>query len=141
MSAGTWKLRLGRFTWAGLAAIALAACGPREPATDAERLARGRELVQQMSARLAAANAISVTTTETRDIVRLSGTKDRVAGTGEYIVRRPDRFYTKSIGGRGLESWYNGKVLTIAVHQRQGLRPGADARKHQPHAGRARRAL
>ncbi len=39
----------------GLAMIGLVACGSREPATDAERLARGRELVQQMSARLAAA--------------------------------------------------------------------------------------
>ena len=35
---------------ATLTAFGLVACGPREPATDAERLARGRELVQQMSA-------------------------------------------------------------------------------------------
>ena len=62
---------------AGLATIALVACGPREPATDAERLARGRELVQQMSARLAAATAISVTTTEVRDVVRVSGKKEQ----------------------------------------------------------------
>ena len=37
----------------GLAIVGLIACGSGEPATDAERLARGRELVQQMSARLA----------------------------------------------------------------------------------------
>ena len=33
----------------GLAVLGLVACGSREPTTDAERLARGRELVQQMS--------------------------------------------------------------------------------------------
>ena len=54
----------------GLAVTGLVACGPREPTTDAERLARGRELVQQMSARLAAATEMSVTTTEVRDVVR-----------------------------------------------------------------------
>ena len=56
MTAHTWNAMLSRSALAGLAAISLVACGPREPTTDAERLARGRELVQQMSARLAAAN-------------------------------------------------------------------------------------
>ena len=110
---------LSRSALAGLAAISLivcGACGPREPATDAERLARGRELVQQMSTRLAAAPAVSVTTTEVRDIVRVSGTKESVSQTGVYTVRRPDRFYAKMTGGRGLETWYNGKTLTIAAH-------------------------
>lgn len=99
-----------------LASISLVACGPREPTTDAERLARGRELVQQMSARLAAASAVSVTTTEVRDVVRVSGAKEPVSQTGLYTVRRPDRFYAKMTGGRGLESWYNGKTITIASH-------------------------
>ena len=31
--------------------------------------------------------------------------------------RRPDRFYAKTMARQGLESWYDGKVLTIAVHQ------------------------
>jgi hypothetical protein len=104
---------------AGLAAISLvvcAACGPREPGTEAERLARGRELVEQMSARLAAATAVTATTTEVRDIVRVSGAKESVSQTGVYTVRRPDRFYVKMTGGRGLETWYNGKTLTIAAH-------------------------
>ena len=85
---------------AGLAIITLLACGPREPRTDAERLARGRELVQEMSTRLAAATQVSVTTTEVRDIVRASGAKERVSQTGVYTVRRPDRFYAKMTGGR-----------------------------------------
>ena len=67
--------------------------------------------------------------------------RSTVSETGEYTMRRPDRFHAKMTGGRGLESWYNGKMLTIAAHQRQGLRAGADARDHRPHAGRAGRAL
>lgn len=116
MTALTWNAILSRSALAGLATISLFACGRREPTTDAERLARGRELVQQMSARLAAANAVSVTTSEVRDVVRRSGKKETVSLTGVYTVRRPDRFYTKMTGGPGLESWYNGKTLTIASH-------------------------
>ena len=45
-----------------------------------------------------------------------SGKKERLSLTGVYTMRRPDRFYAKMTGGRGLESWYNGKMLTIAAH-------------------------
>jgi hypothetical protein len=104
-------------TWvASCALIGLAACSSREPATDAERLARGRELVQQMSARLKAAPAIIVNTTEVRDVVRRSGAKKEVSLTAVYTMRRPDRFHVRMTGGGGLESWYNGKTLTIAAH-------------------------
>ena len=103
----------------GLAALGIAACGPAEPGTDAERLARGRELVQQMSDRLAAATEIQVSTTETRDVVRGSGKKEAVSGTGQYTLRRPDRFHARITSGRGLEAWYNGKVLTIAQHEQK----------------------
>jgi hypothetical protein len=116
MTARPCLRRLSRPALAALAALGLAACGTGEPTTDAERLARGRELVQQMSARLAAAGAVSVTTTETRDVVRLSGTRESVAGKGEYTVRRPDRFHSRSGAGHRLESWYNGKILTVAAH-------------------------
>jgi hypothetical protein len=107
---------LSRLALSALAALSVVACGSREPATDAERLARGRELVNQMSTRLAAVTAVSVTTTEIRDIVRASGRKESVSQTGVYTVRRPDRFYAKMTGGRGLETWYNGKTLTVASH-------------------------
>jgi hypothetical protein len=105
-----------RVTLAAIATFGAVACGTRDPSTDAERLARGRDLVQQMSTRLAAATAVTATTTEVRDIVRVSGTKETVSQTGVYTVRRPDRFYAKMTGGRGLETWYNGKTLTIAAH-------------------------
>jgi hypothetical protein len=101
---------------AALATIALVTCAPRAPTTDVERLARGRELVHQMSTRLAGATAVSVTTTEMREVVRASGKKEAVSQTGVYTMRRPDRFYAKMTGGPGLESWYNGKTLTIASH-------------------------
>jgi hypothetical protein len=108
---------LSRSALVGLTALSVVTCARREPTTDAERLARGRELVQQMSARLAAATELTVATTEQRDVVRRSGAKERVSLTGEYTVRRPDRFHSKLVGGRGIESWYDGKKITLAVQQ------------------------
>jgi hypothetical protein len=116
MTARTSPKMLYRLAFAATIALSLTACGTREPATDAERLARGRELIQKMSARLAAASSISVTTTELRDAVRASGTKEAVSQTGLYTMRRPDRFYAKTTGSRAVEAWYNGKTLTIAAH-------------------------
>ena len=116
MTVREWTAIRPRAALAACAMLGMAACGSREPSTEAERLARGRELVQQMSARLAAENAISVTTTEVRDIVRRSGATEQSSLTAVYTVRRPDRFHTRMTGGRGLESWYNGKTLTIASH-------------------------
>ena len=115
----TRHIRQGMLTRSGLvvlAVVTVTACGSGEPSTDADRLARGRELVQKMSARLAAVNAVTVTTSETRDRVHASGRKESVSQTGVYTMRRPDRFYTKMTGGLGLESWYNGKTVTIASH-------------------------
>lgn len=106
-----------RSALAALAAVSVVSCGQKEPTTDAEQLARGRELVQQMSKRLATATELTVTTTEQRDVVRRSGTKDRVSLTGVYTLRRPDRFHTTLTGGKGLESWYDGKKLTVAVQE------------------------
>jgi hypothetical protein len=107
---------LYRLGFVATVTLSLTACGTREPATDAERLTRGRELVQQMSARLAAAPSVSVTTSELREVVRASGKKEAVTQTGLYTMRRPDRFYAKMTGPRALEAWYNGKTLTIASH-------------------------
>ena len=119
MRVRTWPSISGRSALALCAAgcvISLVACGSREPTTDAERLARGRELVQRMSDLLAAAPAITVTTSEVRDVVRLSGAKETLPVTSVYTMRRPDRFHAKMTGGRGLEAWYNGKTVTIAGH-------------------------
>ena len=101
----------------GLVIVGLTACGSGEPRTDEEKLARGRELVQQMSARLAGAKSVTATTTEKRDAVRASGKKEQLSISGTYTMQRPNRFYVKMDGDRNLEAWYNGKVLTIAAHK------------------------
>ena len=116
MTARTWKtLRLGAL--AVVAAVGVTGCGPGEPTTDAEKLARGKEIVQKMSDRLASAEVIRVTTTEARDLVSPSGRKEAASGTGEYTARRPDRFYARNSGTREMESWYNGRILTVASHK------------------------
>ena len=115
----TRRIRGGMLTRSGLGllvGLTLMACGRAEPTSDADRLAQGRQLVQQMSTRLASVNALTTSTTETRDRVRPSGRKDSLALTAVYSMRRPNRFYTKMNGGGGLESWYNGKTITIAHH-------------------------
>ena len=117
MSAHKGKAAHIRAALVGMTAIGLVACGTREPSSDAERLARGRELVQQMSERLASVKQVSVTTTEVRDVVRGSGAKTHVSQTAVYTMRRPDRFHAKMLGGRGIETWYDGKRLTVAVEQ------------------------
>jgi hypothetical protein len=108
---------LSRAALAGLATIGIVACGSPEPTTPAERLARGRELVQQMSARLASATHVTATTTEVRDVVRSSGAKETVEQTVLYTVQRPDRFHVRMTGGRDLEAWYDSKKVTVAAHQ------------------------
>jgi hypothetical protein len=109
---------IGLTVVAALSAIAIVGCGPGEPRTDAERLARGRQLVEQMSAHLAAAKQVTLTTRETRDVVRASGEKETLSFTDTVSMRRPDRFHAKLTGKkRGLEAWYDGKNVTIAVHQ------------------------
>jgi hypothetical protein len=92
------------------------ACGSSEPRTDAERLARGREIVERMSTKLAAAPAMSVTTLEERDEIKKTGGTQKATLTRETTVRRPDRLYSKISGDRQNEIWYDGVGLTIVMH-------------------------
>jgi len=106
-----------------LAASAIGtACKPsreREPTSDSERLVRGRELVEKMSARLAAAPAFSVHTTGFRDLGPRRG-KGAVGDTGrvtlsrDIVVRRPNELYFRTTGGPNMEGWYNGNRLILA---------------------------
>ena len=114
----TWTTRLATLLLA-VGTIGTVACGSGEPSTDAERLARGRELVAQMSAKLAAATHASTTTTEIRDVVRGSRAKEQVSRTGEYAVRRPDRFHAKASGSRPFEMWYDGQRVIAADHEQK----------------------
>jgi hypothetical protein len=96
--------------------LALTACGPREPSTDAERLARGRELVHQMSERLASVQSLSVSIQQVRDIVHRSGKKETISFAAEQTMQRPNHLHIKAAGERQLEGWYDGKWITIALH-------------------------
>jgi hypothetical protein len=102
---------------AGLSAGLVSACGEREPRTDAERLARGKEVVERMSARLGGAQSFSVATREVRDQVKRSGQPQKVNLTRDTVVRRPDRLYTKTAGDLQNEAWYDGIGLTIVLHK------------------------
>ncbi len=102
---------------AGLSAGLVSACGEREPRTDAERLTRGKEIVERMSARLGGAQSFSVTTREVRDQVKRSGQAQKVNLTRDTVIRRPDRLYTKTDGDLQNESWYDGIGLTIVLHK------------------------
>jgi len=91
------------------------ACGTAAPRTDAERLARGREIIERMSKTLGSAQAFSVTTTEARDEVKANQVT-RVTLTRETTVRRPDRLYSRVSGDRHNEVWYDGVGLTLVMH-------------------------
>jgi hypothetical protein len=93
-----------------------AACGSGEPRTDAERLARGREIVERMSAKLGDAKSFSVTTAELRDEVTPGGSTRQVSVTRETTLRRPDRFYSTVSGDHRREVWYDGVGVTVAMH-------------------------
>lgn len=102
---------------AAVAASAVAAgCRPHEPSTDAERLARGREIVRRMSDTIGAAGTFSVTTAEKRDEATPNGTVQHVTLTRETTIRRPDRLYSKVSGDRTNEVFYDGVGITLVMH-------------------------
>ena len=93
------------------------ACGPREPSTDAERLARGREIIDRMSTKLGAAQALSVTAREAREIVKASGKPQTLTLERKLVMRRPDRLYIETSGDLRNEIWYDGIGLTLVLHK------------------------
>lgn len=95
--------------------LASASCREREPKTDAERLARGREIVARMSERLGAAKTFRVTTDEMRVEVA-NGQLKKSNLHRETVVNRPDRFYSKVTNDRQREVWYDGVGLTVVMH-------------------------
>jgi hypothetical protein len=104
---------------ATLFAVGLA-CGAtgcnREPTAE-EQLARGREIVQRMSDKLAGASSFSVTAQEKRDVTRASGKRTQAAVTRKTVVRRPDRFYSEGTGDLHNEVWYDGVGVTLVIHK------------------------
>ena len=102
---------------AAVLSILAGACGPREPTTDAERLARGREIVEQMSAKLGAAKAFTVTTDDKREEIRAGGVPVQLSLSREVVVRRPDRLYVRTKGDLDNEAYYDGIGLTLVMHK------------------------
>lgn len=89
-------------------------CRSSEPSTDAERAARGRAILERVSAKLGRAPTLEVDTTEARAEKRAGATPVHL--TRRTIVRRPDRLYFKASGDRDVEGWYDGVGLTLALH-------------------------
>jgi hypothetical protein len=107
-----------RFPYLICVAVLAVACGPGEPKTDAERLARGRQLIERMSAKLGSADSFSVKTHEIRDQIKTGGAIQHVTVDRETVLRRkPDRLYSKSSGDQRNEVWYDGVGVTVAMHQ------------------------
>jgi hypothetical protein len=102
-----------------VAVLGAVACGTRDPQTDAEKMARGREIVGRMDAKLAAAKAFSVHTSESRTQIRSGGSSEEVKLARDLVVRRPDRLHFKAVGGQDAEAWYNGVGLTLALHKQK----------------------
>jgi hypothetical protein len=122
---------------ASLLVIAVAACERREPSTDAERLARGRQIVDAMSAKLGAAGQFTVALRGTRDSVRRSGESESVSFTDVITVRRPDRLHSRMTGEkRDVETWYDGSLATVtgtrSSHRHECRRRSTGPLTHSP---------
>ncbi|HEY1304037.1 MAG TPA: DUF2092 domain-containing protein [Vicinamibacterales bacterium] len=90
--------------------MATGACGTRD------KRARGEDLLKQTSARIASAQALSVTTDETNDRVARDGKTRQVHLQRLVTVRRPDRMWFKTSGDRNTEGFYDGSRLTLLFH-------------------------
>lgn len=108
-----------------LAALTLSACsekarGPStntSPATAEDRRTQGDTLLKQMSEKLQSAQAITFSTTETIERVRRNNEKVQVSLNRQVAVRRPNRLWFKTTGDHDLESFYDGKDVTIVSHK------------------------
>src|SRR5688572_21046414 len=99
--------------------LATTGCASNGSPTDAERLARGREIVERMSAKLAAAPSFSVTTEERREQVKPDGTTGQITFVRQTVMRRPDRLHFSTTGDVAHEGWYDGVGLTLVLHDQK----------------------
>jgi len=70
-----------------------------------------------MSAALASAPAMSVTTHEVRERVKADGSIQKANIVRNTVVRRPDRLYFMTTGDNNAEGWYDGVGLTVVLHK------------------------
>ena len=90
--------------------MATGACGTRD------KRVRGENLLKQTSARIASAQALSVTTDEINDRVARDGKTRQVHRQRLVTVRRPDRMWFRTSGDRDTEGFYDGSRLTLLFH-------------------------
>ena len=110
-------LGMTRTVVASLAVLALAGCGGTERSAPADALQRGRALVTAMSARLAAAPALTVSLRGTRTV---AGKAEQFSDT--IALKRPDRFHSRRLSDlRDIEVWYDGVRVTVAGHRDRGF--------------------
>lgn len=96
--------------------LALAACTGR-PATREEKLEYGKELLEEMSDKLAAARTISFSTTEEVERVGCGGPGHRERIARDVNLRRPDHLWFREAGDRQLEGFYDGERFTLVFHR------------------------
>lgn len=100
-----------------LGALLASACSSSPaPLSDAERLAKGKEILQKATSRIAAAS--TVTFDVAQDITRDSAGAARktLKVTNVVHLRRPDRLHLSATGDLGRDFWYDGTKATIALH-------------------------
>lgn len=94
-----------------------AGCTSTPTPTDAERLARGKDILQKALSRIAAAQ--TVTFQVEQDITRDAdgGTRKVQRVTNAAHLRRPDRLHLSAKGDLERDFWYDGAKATIALHK------------------------
>jgi hypothetical protein len=92
----------------------LAACSAT--LTPESRRADGQALLRRMAERLATAQAISLKTDQEIERVAQDGTKHMERASVEITLRRPDRFWFRASGDRGLEGFFDGERVTLISH-------------------------
>lgn len=105
------------FLGLALAALVGGACSPKPAAlTDAERLAKGKDILVKAVQRVASAQGLSVDVAQeiTRDAV--GGARKTQKLTNQAHLRRPDRLHLSSKGDVQRDFWYDGAKATIALH-------------------------
>lgn len=97
--------------------LALAGCARHQPATREEKLAYGKDLLEEMSDTLAAARAISFSTTEEIEREGCGGPGSIERISREVDLRRPDRLWFRVTGDRQQEGFYDGRRFTLVAHR------------------------
>jgi hypothetical protein len=113
----TWNDRICIAGLGLLIALTATSCRESGPATTEDKRAQGEALLKQMSDKLKAAQALTVSTTESVERVRRNNEKVKLNVNRQIAIRRPDRAWIKSTGDRDLELFYDGKKVTLVSHK------------------------